>query len=171
MGDAGFGVGAFFGAEDDDGAAAEAAEAADDGGVVGEGAIAGERGEIGDQALDVELGLGALGVSGDLGFLPGGELGVGGAELTVGLFRQFGDFLGDVDAIGFGHFPKLFDFAFELGNRFFEFEEVAHERRFSTCSIAGQPPLPGGGMNLRYPTLPARGAFHFAVMVRNRGIG
>ena len=46
-------VGAFLVAEDADGLAAEAAEAADDGGVVAVFAVAGERQEIGDQRADV----------------------------------------------------------------------------------------------------------------------
>ena len=78
-----FGLAALLGADHHHRPAFEAAEPAHDRLVVGEGAVAGERREVGDQAGDVVQSLRALGVAGDLGLLPGGELGVGGAELAV----------------------------------------------------------------------------------------
>ncbi len=65
------GVGALLLADDDDRAAAEAAEAADDGAVLGEGAVAGERREVGDQRRHVVGEVRPLGMARHLHLLPG----------------------------------------------------------------------------------------------------
>ncbi len=122
----GFGIDALLGAEHHHRAALEPAHAAQHRGIVGEGAVAGQRGEAGDQRVDVVLRLRPIGMAGDLGFLPRGQLGVGGAELLVGDRGQAADFVGDIDAARLRHPPQLLDLAFEFGDGFFEIEEMAH---------------------------------------------
>ena len=74
--EAAVGVGALLVADDADALAAEAAEAADDRRVLAEFAIAGERDEIGDEPGDVVEAMRPLRMAGDLGLLPGCQLGV-----------------------------------------------------------------------------------------------
>ena len=76
--------------------------------------------------VDVILRLRAVGMAGDLGLLPRGETRVGGAQLLVGDGGQSRDLVGDVDAIGLRHTAELFDLAFQLGDGFFEVEEMTH---------------------------------------------
>ena len=63
-------------ADDADALAAEAAEAADDRLVLAEFAVAGERREIGDQAVDVIEAMRPLRMARDLRLLPGRQLGI-----------------------------------------------------------------------------------------------
>ena len=63
----------------------EAAEAADDGRVLAVFAVAGQRHEVGDQTRHIVQAVGALGVAGDLGLLPGRELGIKILERLRGL--------------------------------------------------------------------------------------
>ena len=65
-----FGVAALLLADEHDGAAFELRHAGDDGGIVGEGAVAVDLLEIGQQALDVVEGVRALGVAGELNSTP-----------------------------------------------------------------------------------------------------
>ncbi len=65
-----FGVGALFVAEDADALAAETAEAADDGVIVAELAVARQRREIADQAIDIVEAMRPLRMARDLGLLP-----------------------------------------------------------------------------------------------------
>jgi hypothetical protein len=71
------GVVAFLMADQHHLAAAEAAEAADDRFVLAEAAVAGQRHEILDEGGDIILEMRALGMTGDLGLLPGRELAIG----------------------------------------------------------------------------------------------
>src|SRR6185437_1206182 len=72
---------------------------------------------------------------------PGGEFGVGGAQLAVGDQGQPGDFLGNVDTVGLRHTPELLDLAFQFGDRLFEVEVVAHRAR--ALAQFPQPKRPG----------------------------
>ena len=64
------GVGALLGAEHDDAAAAKPADPADHRGVLGKGAVAGERHEIADQPGDVVEAVRPLGMARHLNLLP-----------------------------------------------------------------------------------------------------
>src|SRR6266540_1541248 len=70
------GRGALLVADHADALAAEPAEAADDRVILAEFAVAGERREVGHQGVDVIERMRPLGMAGDLGLLPRGELGV-----------------------------------------------------------------------------------------------
>ena len=88
-------VGALFMAHDHDRAAMELAEPADDRKVLAEIAVAAERSEIHDQLADIVHRMRALGMSRDLGLLPGIEVGVGFFERELRLLANVGDFLVD----------------------------------------------------------------------------
>jgi hypothetical protein len=68
----------------------------------------------------------AMQVAGDLDFLPGGQLGVDGAELLVGLVGEPCDLVGDVDFAGRFHATQFLDFAFEFGHGFFKVQKLTH---------------------------------------------
>ena len=84
------GVVAFLMADQHDPAAAEPAEAADDRLILAEGAVAGQRHEILDQAGDIILEMRPLGMAGDLGLLPGRQLGIGVAQQPLGACPRAG---------------------------------------------------------------------------------
>ena len=108
-------------------AALEAAHAAEDRLVLAEIAVAGKRGEVLDQPLDIVFEVRPLGVTGDLRLLPGGELGISlfqclprfRFELRKLLLDRHRTLLG-------GERLQLGDPAFKLGNRLFEIEIGAH---------------------------------------------
>src|SRR5208282_3778052 len=105
------GVAAFLMADDHHGAAAEPGEAADDGGVVAVAAIAGDFVEIGEQEAGVVESVGAAGVAGELGALPGGDV---GEELALQLGNVAPEaFEFDLGNAITGELAKLFDAFFE----------------------------------------------------------
>ena len=93
------GVVALLLADQHDLAAVDPGEAADDRGVVGKGAVAGERQEILGEARHIIVEMRTVGMPGDLGLLPCRELGVGIAEQLVGLGLEPRDLRIDVDLI------------------------------------------------------------------------
>ena len=62
----------------------------------------------------------------DLDRLPRGELLVNALKLAFDFALQFANFLGNVDVTGSRQVLQLFDFAFEIGDRFLEVQEIAH---------------------------------------------
>jgi hypothetical protein len=125
---AALGVAPLLGAEHRDRQAAEPPEPGHHRRVVGKGAVAGQRRELGDQRADVFERLRPLRVAGDQRLLPGAELGVGLAQQRLGLVAELADLVGDVDPAGVGGPAQLLDLALELGDRLLEFQEVAHRR-------------------------------------------
>ena len=113
---------------DDHGRAAlEASDAADDRLVLGEEAVAGERGEILNEPVDVVAEMRPLGVAGDLRLLPGGQLGIGLLQSFARLGFELGKLLLDGHGVLLGGERfELGDLAFKLGNRLFEIEISAH---------------------------------------------
>ena len=114
-------------ADDADALAAEAAEAADDRLVVAELAVAGERHEVGDQRADIVEAVRPLGMAGDLGLLPGRELGIEVLERLRGLGLEAGDLLADRGrAVAGLERAQFLDLGLELGHRLFKIEITAH---------------------------------------------
>ena len=133
-GDARAGVVALLVADDDDGAVVEAGEAAHDRVVVGEVAVAGERGPLGEQVVDVVLAVRPLGVAGDQGLPPGVEAAVEVVEQGRGLAVEGLRLVLDVHlGVLAGEGAKLLGLALDLGEAPFEVEIGLH------------PPLPGPG--------------------------
>ncbi len=126
MGNPAFGVRPLLGAQHHHRPPAESPEAADHRSVVGKGAIARQRRELGNEAGDIGAGLGTRRMAGDLGLLPRRQLGIGGAKLAVSLLGQTGNLVGDVHALRLGHKPQFLDLAFQLGNGFFKVQKMAH---------------------------------------------
>jgi hypothetical protein len=89
-------------ADDADALAAEAAEAADDRRVLAVFAIAGQRDEIGDEPGDVVEAVRPLRMAGDLGLLPGCQLGVEFLERLRRLAFDAGDLLVDGNRVALG---------------------------------------------------------------------
>ena len=79
------GIAAFLLADEHDRAAVKFGGSAYDGRVVPEVAVAVDFLEIGKSVLEVVQGIGALGVAGELDFLPGGEVGVDLFDLLLDL--------------------------------------------------------------------------------------
>ena len=126
--DARIGVVALLLAHDHDAAAVQPAEPADDGEVLAEGAVAGERRVVGDQPVDVALGVRALDMARHLDPLPRRQLGVGRAQQPLHLVLQAHDFVGDVYIAGVGQVPELGNLAFQLRDRLLEIEIRRHSR-------------------------------------------
>ena len=128
MPDAGVGVVALLLAHHADRLAAEAAEAADDGLVLGEFAVAGERGELGDQPGAVIDEMRPLGMAGHKGLLPGRQLAIEILQGLGGLGLQTGDVVGNGDGVTvLTERPKLLDLGFQLRDGLFEIEITAHQ--------------------------------------------
>src|SRR5579863_10408865 len=66
---------------------------------------------------------------GHLGLLPWRQLRVGRPKLPISDRGQPRNLISDVDAIRLRHAPQLLDFAFQLGDRLFEVEVMAHGAR------------------------------------------
>ena len=126
MDDAAVGVAALFVADDRHRLPSETAQTANNGAVLGKGAVAGQRREIGDQGVDIVARMGPVGVAGDLHALPRREFAVGLAQHALGLSLQLADLIGNVELLAIGEVAQLFDLAFQLGDRFFKVEKVAH---------------------------------------------
>ena len=89
-------------------------------------AVAGQRLKIADQAGDVVKAVRPLRMPRHLNLLPWRQSGIALAESPVDLGLQARDLLGDVGTTGVRQMPQLFDLAFQLGDRPFEFEEMTH---------------------------------------------
>jgi hypothetical protein len=124
--DAGVGIVALLLAEHDHAAALEAAHAAHDRGVFAEGAVTGQRHVVGDQPVDVALGMRAFRMPRNLHALPRRQLGIGRAKLPLHLVLEAHHLLGDVDIARVGQVPELGDLAFELRDRLLEVEIGRH---------------------------------------------
>jgi hypothetical protein len=62
----------------------------------------------------------------DLGFLPGGELGVERLELMIRLGGEPGHLVGNIDVTRRGDAPQLLDLTFEFGDGFFKVQKLTH---------------------------------------------
>ena len=131
---AGVEVGALLVADDHDGVAAEAPEAADDGVIFGIEAVAGQRRKVLHKGGDVVLKVRAVGMPRDLGLLPSRKLAVGLAQQAVDFALQLFHLVGDVDLAVVGKVPQFFDFAFEFSDRLLEVEEIMHDRLSITAN-------------------------------------
>src|SRR5262249_2940346 len=100
-----------------------------DGRVLGEFSVAGERGEILDQATGIVDEMGSVGVAGDLRLLPGGEFRIDVAEGLFGPRFQAMDLVVDGDRVALvAQRLELLDLALKVGDRLFEIEIGAHPR-------------------------------------------
>ena len=120
-------VGAFFVADHAQAVAVEAAEPADEGVVVAELAVAGERGEIGQQRRHIVEAVRPLRMARHLGFLPGRQRRVELLQRRVGLAFEPGDLLADGDRVaGLLERAQLLDLRLQFGDRLFEIEIASH---------------------------------------------
>ncbi len=126
MGHAGLGIAALLVAHHHHRPAAETAEPADDRAVLGEQPVAGQRREIVDQGIEIVGCIGPVRVTGDLGLLPGRQLGVGLGQKPLDLRLELPDLVGDIEFSVTGQMTKLLDLTLEFGNRLFEIQEVMH---------------------------------------------
>src|SRR5207302_4459604 len=117
---------------------AKAANAAHDGAILGEGAVAGERREFGEEPGDIIRAVRPLGMARDQHLLPGRELGIGLTQLPIGLGLKARRLVGDVDVAAVREVPQRLDLALQLGDWLFEFEEMPH---WAGC--LAQPPARG----------------------------
>ena len=114
-------------ADDADGVAAEAAEAADDGRVLAELAVAGEWNEFGEQAGDGIEAMRALRMARHLRLLPGRQVGIELLQGEGGLGLEAVDLVADGDGrAALAHGAQFLDLGLELGHRLFEVEIAAH---------------------------------------------
>ena len=119
------GVAALLVAEHHAGLAVEARQAADDRLVVGEGAVAVQLLEVGEDLVDVVERVRPLRMARDLRHLPGRQAGVDVLGELQALLAEPVDLFGDVDRRFVLHVAQFFDLRFELGDRLLEFEEVS----------------------------------------------
>src|SRR6185437_1520951 len=122
------GVGALFMRDHHHRLIAEPAEPADNGAVLGEGAVARERREIGDQPVDDVEPVRPVGMTRDLHLLPRRQPGIDLVQLPVELGLEPLYLVGDVEIGRVRQMPQLLDLVFELGDGFFEIEIVFHRR-------------------------------------------
>ncbi len=125
MPDAALGGIALFLAHHADGLTAEAAEAGNQRLVLAELAVAGERGEFGDQALDEVVEMRPLRMPRDQRLLPRRQVQIEVGQRLRRLVLDLPDLLGDIGARGRKR-PQLVDLGVELGDRLFEVEIAAH---------------------------------------------
>ncbi len=111
MADPALGIGAFFMADYHHRAAAKTGEPSLDRLIVAEGAVAGERRKVFEQTLDVVAEMGPLGVSCDLGLLPGRQLGIGLTEKLVGTLLEPRDLIGEIKIAAMGKVMEFLDLA------------------------------------------------------------
>ena len=118
------GVAALLMADDHDGQAIQLRQTAHDGRIVGKGAVAMQFMEIGQHQFDVVQRVDTLGMTGELGNLPGAEIREHRLCQLATLFLQFGDFFADVDLVIETDAAQLIDLGLQVGNRLFEIEEI-----------------------------------------------
>ena len=124
--DPALGICALLLADDHGGVAAEAPQPADDGTIFAEGAVAGERQEVGDEARDVVGAVGPELMAGDLCLLPGSEAAVGLPEQAIDLALEARDLVEHVDAAVIAEMAKLLELALDLRDRLFKIEVTGH---------------------------------------------
>jgi hypothetical protein len=125
-----FGVAALLVADDHAGLAVEAREAADDRLVVGEGAVAVQLMEVGEDIVHVIHRVRTLRVARDLRHLPWRQLGVDVFRELLALLGQAVDLFRNVDGGIVLDEAQLFDLRVELGNWLLKAEESC----FSHCT-------------------------------------
>ena len=113
---------------------AEPPDAADDGAILGEGAVAGERHELGQQRVEIGAAVRPVGMARELHLLPRRELGEGLGQEPARLGLEPADLVGDIDVAAGGEMTQLFDLALEFRQRLLEIEEVAHRAHFLRAS-------------------------------------
>jgi hypothetical protein len=69
-----------------------------------------------------------LGMTREQDLLPWRELGISLPQQPINLVLKSLDLVGDIEIAAIGEMAKLFDLAFELGERLLEFEKVSHHR-------------------------------------------
>lgn len=107
--------------------AAEAREAGHQRLVLGEGAVAGQRREVGEQRPHVIEAVRPVGMARHLHLLPRRQLAVDVAQRLLRTLLQPGDLVGDVDGLAaLRQLLQLQDLAFEVGDRLFEIEIIEH---------------------------------------------
>jgi len=136
--DAGGGVVAFLMPDHDHAPAGDPAEPADDRLIVGKGAITRERHEIVDEARNIILEAGPLGMARDLRLLPLRQFGIGLTQQPIGFGLEPGDFGFDVQraVMAIGRLAQLDDPRFQFRDRLFELEQRGH--RAAVRSRGGQ---------------------------------
>ena len=123
--DPGLGVAALLMADHQNGGIVEARKPAHDRMVIGKIPVPRQRGELGEQGVDIVFAMRSVGVPCHLAFLPGGQTLVEVAQQRFGLAVQRHRFLFDIHlAIGPRHGAQLFGLAFDLGEGLFKLEIV-----------------------------------------------
>jgi hypothetical protein len=112
--------------DEDDRAALEAREAGDDGRVVAEAAVAVHLGELVEEQPAPVARVRPLGVAGELGALPGGQVGVGPLAEAGQAILEPGDLVAGAGRIAFG--LQSGDARLELQQRLLEVKGVRHDR-------------------------------------------
>ena len=116
-------VGALLLPHDADRLTLEPAKAGDDGLVLAEGAVAGQRREIGQELARVFGKMRALWMPRDQDLLRGRQRRVKIGERLGGFRLQLVQFVGDGDRVALaGELAQLLDFCFQFGDRLFEIE-------------------------------------------------
>src|SRR5262249_41026927 len=106
-----------------------AGEAPLDSGVLGEFAVARERRELGEKALDIIREVRPFRMARDQRFLPRRQIRVEFLEREIRLALQAPDFVADRDPLSAdGEPPQLLDFGIEFRDGLFEIEISAHKK-------------------------------------------
>ena len=119
-------VGSLFLAHHGNGLAAKAGEAGDDRVVLAETAVAGQRGEIREQPVDVVQAVRPVGMARDLHLLPGRERAVEIAQHIGRALLHACDFVGEIDGAILVELFQLDDPAVQILKRLFEIEVIVH---------------------------------------------
>jgi len=84
-------------------------------------------------AGDVIQRVGALGMTGNLDHLPGGEISVDGLGKAAGLFPQLVDFIRDIQLIIITNQLQFFDFRLKIGNGLLKIQIVQIHAWLQSC--------------------------------------
>ena len=98
----GFKIRALFLSDDNDGNILKAADTANHSLIVAKQAVAAERGKIFNQGMNIIQAVRALGMAGNLKFLPRGQVSVCQLDLFFEFLFQTVNLLGDIDILVFG---------------------------------------------------------------------
>src|SRR5690606_14958221 len=121
------GVGTFFLPDDRYGLTVEATETGLDGFVIGEFAVAGKRGEFGEQPVDIFQAVRTVRMAGDLRLLPWRQLAVDVLQRIGRTLLEATNLITHLDAALFlRELLQLQNLAFEVGDGFFKIEIVVH---------------------------------------------
>ena len=115
-----FGVAAFLVSQHHAGVAIKARQATHNAQVIGKVAVAMQLHKVREDFVDVVQRVGALGVAGNLGDLPGREVAVDVFDELLAFFAELVNFGGDIDCRLVLHVAQFFDFSFKLRHRCFE---------------------------------------------------